>query len=267
MAHRGGAGLAPENTLEAFRSAVEVWRADVLEMDVRCTRDGRLVVLHDETLERTTDRPGPVAELQWTEVRKCDAGACWIDADGARPFAGRGIRVPLLDEILEEFPRTRLNVEVKCAEAAPVLADVVRRHGAHHRVLVAATDESDRRALRGYPGPWGASRRDIARFRLLRRIPFFGGGVPPVDVFQIPERWGAIGVLSRRLVEDAHRFNIPVHVWTVDDPDDMRRFLGWGVDGIQSDRPDLLARVLAEETERPLPPGLLEGSGGPRGDG
>lgn len=255
IAHRGGSRIAPENTLKAFRTAVDVWDADILELDVRCTSDGRLVVLHDATVERTTDGIGSIAEMGWDQVRELDAGARFLDPDGGSPFLGRGVGIPLLEDVLEAFPRTRLNVEVKCPEAAPLLGRIVRRFGAEHRVLVAAARDADRKALRGYPGPWGASRGQIFRFRFLHRMPVVGGA-PAVDAFQIPERWKGLRVLTPGFVEAAHRWNVPVHVWTVDDPDDMRRYLRWGVDGIQSDRPDVLARVLAEEAGRPLPPGL-----------
>lgn len=256
FAHRGGARLAPENTLEAFRLAVERWEADVLEMDVRATRDGRIVVLHDETVDRTCDGTGPVRELAWSELCEMDAGYRFLDLDGEHSFRGEGVRVPLFEEVLESFPGVRLNVDVKTPDAAPGLLEVVRRHGAEHRVLVAAEREAHRRVARGYPGPWGASKVQIRRFWLLHRLP--GGGLyaPRADALQVPETWRGIRVVTPRFIREAHARNLPVHVWTVDDPDAMRRLLSWGADGIQTDRPDLLARVLCQDHGRPPPPGL-----------
>ena len=256
-AHRGGARLAPENTLEAFEDAVVRWGADMLEMDVRLTADGVVVVIHDATLDRTTDGTGPVSALSLAELRERDAGARFLDLDGQASFAGRGVRVPTFDQVLEAFPHTRLNVEAKCAEVAGPLVEVIRRHGAEHRVLLAAEFEGNRRDARGYRGAWGASRSQAFPFWILHRIPGVGAlYTPPCDVLQIPATFKGKGVVTPRLIREAHRRNIPVHVWVVDEPDDMRRLLGLGVDSIQTDRPDVLARVLHEEVGRPLPPGL-----------
>ncbi len=146
-------------------------------------------------------------------------------------------------------------MEIKEARAAGPLRAVVERHRAHHRVLVAAERERWRRELRGYPGPWGASRSQIQPFWLTHRLPWGGPYTPAVDVFQVPETWEGRRIVTPRFVREAHRRNIPVHVWTVDDPRDMRRLLAWGVDAIQTDRPDLLAGVLTEVAGRPPAPG------------
>lgn len=253
VAHRGGAALAPENTLEAFSSALEDWGADMLELDVRATADGRVVVLHDATVDRTTDGTGAVRSMPLARVRELDAGYRFVDPLGERPFRGRGVQVPLLDDVLEAFPGARLNVEIKAREAALPTVELVRRHAATHRVLLAAEHERNRRGVR-YEGPLGASRRQLGPFWLLHRTPVSALITPRVDVFQVPIRWRGLPVVTRPFVREAHRRNIPVHVWTVDDPDEMRALLDLGVDGIQSDRPDVLARVLTEETGRPAAP-------------
>ena len=255
VAHRGGAGLAPENTMLAFRRAVAEWDADMLEMDVHLTADGRVVVLHDETVDRTTDGTGPVGDLTWDEVRRLDAGYRFRDAAGEFPHRGRGVRIPLFAEVLEALPRVRIMVEPKAAAAAGPLVEVIRADGAEHRVLIGAEFERTRDGARGYGGPWGASRSQVKPFWLLHRIPVVGRWyVPAADAFQVPETAGRHRVVTPAFVRAAHRANIPVHVWTVDDPADMRRLLEWGVDGIQTDRPDLLADVLTELTGRPSPP-------------
>jgi glycerophosphoryl diester phosphodiesterase len=258
VAHRGGAGLAPENTLTAFQQALERWGADMLELDVRATADGAVVVIHDATVDRTTDGSGAVRALRLEAVRELDAGHRFVGPDGAESFRGRGVRIPLLQEVLESFPRARLNVEIKAREAARPTLEVVRRLGATDRVLIAAEFESNRRDARGYEGPWGASRSQMGPFWLLHRTPFSPWVTPRADAFQVPVRWKGLPVVTRRFVEEAHRRNVPVHVWTVDDPDEMRWLLDLGVDGIQSDRPDVLARVLSEETGRPPAPAHAE---------
>lgn len=257
IAHRGGAGLAPENTMDAFRGALEVWGADMVELDVRTTRDGVVVVLHDETVDRTTDGRGRIQDLTWDEVRELDAGYHFRSPSGAFSFRGKGARIPAFRELLESFPDLRLNVEAKDGKSAPSLVDLILEFGAQDRVLVAAEWEKNRKEVRGYPGPWGASRRHIATFFFLMATPIGPFFTPSCDVLQVPETHRGIRILTPRFIREAHRRNIPVHVWTVDDPRNMRRLLSWGVDGIQTDRPDLLASVLAEEAGRPLPPGLL----------
>jgi glycerophosphoryl diester phosphodiesterase len=240
----------------------------MLELDVRLSRDGEVVVIHDATVDRTTDGTGAVAELRWEELRTLDAGARFRDPRGRPAFRGRGVTLPRFEEVLLAFPHARLNVEAKEPAVAGPLVEIVRRHGAEGRVLVAAERDASRRSVRDYPGPWGASRRHVGLFWLLRRLPGGGRYVPGVDILQVPERWRGLRVVSPGFVRDAHARNLPVQVWTVDDPDAMRRLLSWGVDGIQTDRPDLLARVLHEETGRPLPPGLLGGAAsGPPGRG
>ena len=251
VAHRGGAKLAPENTRPAFRRAVEAWRADILEMDVRLSADDEVVVIHDATVDRTTEGAGLVRELPWAALRELDAGYRFVALDGTTAFRGRGVRIPRFEEVLEAFPRTRLNVESKSPETARPLVELIRRHGATHRVLVAAEFERTRRAARGYRGAWGASSGQAARLRL-----FPIGYTPMADILQVCEWWHGIRVVTPAFLARAHRRNLPVQVWTVDDPAAMQRLLSWGVDGIQTDRPDLLSGVLSEVAARPPAPGV-----------
>lgn len=257
VAHRGGARLAPENTMVAFRSAVEDYGSDMLELDVRLSSDGRVVVIHDATVDRTTDGSGAVAELTWSSLRSLDAGCRFEAEDGSLGFAGGRAELPLLDEVLESFPHMRLNVEAKCREVAGPLVERIQAHGAMHRVLVAAEHEGNRRDVKGYSGPWGASRRQLRPFVLLHVTPLGFLYTPGVEALQVPESWEGRTIVSKAFLREAHRRNIPVHVWTVDDPTAMSRLLSMGVDGIQTDRPDRLARVLHEERGRPLPPALV----------
>ncbi len=266
IAHRGGAALAPENTMEAFRRAVDRWEADILEMDVRATADGEIVVIHDATVDRTCDGRGAVADLPWAELRQLDAGHRFRDPDGRRSFRGGGVRIPRFVEVLETFPDVRLNVDSKTPAAARELREIVRRHDAEHRVLVAAGAESHRAGAAGYEGPWGASREQVRLFWFLHRLHLSWIRAPGADVLQVPERWGGRTIVTPRFVRDAHRANLPVHVWTVDAPERMRRLLSWGVDGIQSDRLDRLARVLVSEAGRAPPPGLEDASSPGRED-
>ncbi len=230
--------------MEAFRLAVETWGADVLETDARLTSDGEVVLIHDAAVRRTCDGEGTVAEMPWNRLRDLDAGYHFRDLTGETSFRGHGVSIPRFDEVLDAFPDTRVNVETKCTQVARPLAEIVRRHRAQDRVLIAAEVEAHRRDVRGYGGPWGASRRDIALFWSAGHLRLTAWFRARFDVLQVPEVWHGIRVVTPRFVSEAHRLNLAVHVWVVDREQDMNRLLAWGVDGIQTDRPDVLSRVL-----------------------
>lgn len=256
IAHRGGAALAPENTLAAFRQAVAWWGADILEIDVRPTADGEVVVLHDARVDRTTDGTGPVAGLTLDRVRQLDAGHRFtLDGGRSQPYRGADVRIPTLREVLEAFPGHRINVEIKDARAARRAREVVSEVSAEGRVLLAAGQLAARRAAGGWRGAASASGAELRRFYLLHRARLAHLYRPRVDALQLPQRYGGREIPTARFVRDAHALNLAVHVWTVDRPADMRRLLENGVDGIVTDRPDRLARVLHERVGRPLPPG------------
>ncbi|HET9950050.1 MAG TPA: glycerophosphodiester phosphodiesterase [Longimicrobiales bacterium] len=257
VAHRGGARLAPENTLPAFEQAVEAWWADMLELDVQLTRDGHVVVIHDSTVDRTTDGRGRVGDMTLAELRSLDAGYRFQDLDGGYPYRGKGVVVPTLEEVLRACPSVWINAECKDERVADPLVELVMGLGCEHRVLIAAERESCRKGARGYPGPWGMSREQGRLFWALHLLPGGSPYTPRADVLQVPERWKGLPVVTPRFVREAHRLNLPVQVWTVNDPASMRRLLSWGVDGIHTDRPDLLAEVLTEMVGRPRPPGAL----------
>jgi glycerophosphoryl diester phosphodiesterase len=254
--HRGGSALAPENTLLAFRRAVEWWRADILELDVSPTRDGEAVVLHDLTLQRTTDGRGAVADRSLDEVRELDAGYRFTpDVGRTFPFRGRGVTVPTLHEVLTAFPDVRVNVEIKDGRVQHRVWEVVHELDASHRVLVASGKLRNRTLFDVYGGARSASAEEMYLFLALHTIHATRLYYPVVDAFQMPEENRGRRVLNPRFVREVHAKNLAVHVWTVNEEADMRRLLGWGVDGLITDRPDTLARVLNDVVGRPLPPG------------
>jgi glycerophosphoryl diester phosphodiesterase len=264
IAHRGGSALAPENTLTSFTQALDWWRADVLEMDVHATRDGEVVVIHDATLDRTTSGTGRVSDHSLAEVREADAGYRFTPDGGATyPYRGKGVRVPTLAEVLAAFPHARVNVEIKDGRAQEVVWRVVHEAGATQRVLIAAGKRANRSRFLHYPGPVSAAEEELRAFYIRHRLRATALYRPTVDAFQMPERHGDLQVVSPRLVREAHAHNVAVHVWTVDEVEDMQRLLAWGVDGLVTDRPDRLARVLHERVGRPLPPGPPAGQAPP----
>ena len=220
------------------------------------TADDEVVVIHDATVDRTTDGTGPLAGLRLAEVRALDAGFRFTP-DGGRtfPFRGRGVRIRTLEELLLAFPGARVNVEIKDARAQRRTRETVHDLDAARRVLIAAGHRANRSLFGAYPGPTSASGEEMKAFYLLHLVHATRFWRPPVDAFQMPERFGGRRVLTPRLLREVHARNVAVHVWTVDEEADMRRLLEWGVDGIVTDRPDRLARVLHDMFGRPLPPG------------
>jgi len=249
IAHRGGRGLWPENTLLAFRNA-HALGVDVLEMDLRQTADAQIVVLHDETVDRTTDGVGPVAALTFAELQRLDAGYRWTaDGGGTFPFRGRGAGVPALREVFAALPDARMNLEIKGrgpAMAAPLCA-LIRAHGMATRVAVAAFDQDAMDAFRAAcPQVATAATRDEA-VRFARLSAAFLGALfaSRAQVLQIPERMGQYQVLTPRFASDSRRLNLKLEIWTVNEPEDMKRLLALPVDGIVTDYPDRLLAILA----------------------
>jgi glycerophosphoryl diester phosphodiesterase len=236
LAHRGGAGhpalRGRENTAEAFAHAAALGYG-YFETDVHATRDGEVVVFHDDSLDRVTDGTGAIGTRTAAELREVRIG-------GTAP-------IPRLVDLLEQFPRHRFNIDVKAPDAVEPLARLVQRLGAEDRVCVGAftSQRIDHfRRLTGGRIPTAAAPREVAAFlaapgglaRLLTR--------GRVAVLQVPRRQGPIPVVTRHLVRAAHAARAQVHVWTVDDPAEMEQLLDLGVDGLVSDRTDLLKQVL-----------------------
>lgn len=254
VAHRGGMGLAPENTLEAFRGA-EALGVDVLEMDLRVTADGALAVIHDDTVGRTTNGRGRIGDMRLSEIQALDAGHRFVDGSGRFPLRGVGIRVPSLTEVLGAFPETRLNVEMKefTPDKARVLCDLLRRHQHLDRVLVSAFDHAPMEAFREVcpEVATGATRREVVAFYYLNRILLGRLFRSPAATMQVPLRFHGRTVVTRRLLQAARRSNRPVQAWTVNDEADMKRLLETEIQAILTDRPDRLLALLGRPHARP----------------
>lgn len=244
FAHRGGSALAPENTIAAFDRGLACG-ADGLELDVHLSRDGVPVVIHDATLERTTDASGAVNTRLAGELARVDAGAR-LAIRGEFLFRGRGWGIPTLAEVLARYPAAPVIVELKesSAELARAVVDVVRAADALGRVCVGAFELGGLRVVRALAPALAtsAARVEVQRalLRVWCRLPL---GAVPYAGFQVPERSGRIRVVSPRFVAAAARAGLGVQVWTVDTADDARRLLGGGVQALITDRPDALAPV------------------------
>ncbi|MFI5954227.1 glycerophosphodiester phosphodiesterase [Cryptosporangium sp. NPDC051539] len=232
FAHRGGAAHGFENTMTAFSQAVDAGYRYV-ETDVHATADGALVAFHDRTLDRVTDRSGAIAALPLTEVRAARIGGTE--------------QVPLFDELLDAWPDVRINIDVKADAAVEPLVEAVREHRAEDRVCVGSFSDARLRRVRAAFGGSVATSlgpRDVARLKLASLTgsrPRFG---PGVCAAQVPVRHGGLRVVDARFVAAAHRAGLQVHVWTIDDATTMHRLLDLGVDGIMTDRIDVLRDVL-----------------------
>ena len=249
FAHRGGSLEAPENTLAAFANGLRAG-ADRLELDVHGTADGEVVVIHDPTLERTTDGVGEVRALSLAEIQRCDAGNRFRAADGTPTFRGRGIRVPTLGEVLAAFPGVPLNIEIKQLE--PGIEDavfaVLDRFSALGQVLLAAEDGRIMSRIRARAGGvlTGSSVDDVIAFAEAWEADRLDRYRHPGAALQVPPDFMGRPLVTRQLVEHAHRLGIEVHVWTIDDVAEMKRLLALGVDGLMTDRPQLAASVLQD---------------------
>ncbi|MGH7899980.1 MAG: glycerophosphodiester phosphodiesterase [Candidatus Binatia bacterium] len=243
--HRGAAGIAPENTLVSFERAVADG-AEFLELDVHASRDDVVVVIHDPTLERTTDGHGPVRALSYAELRRHDAGYRF-ESGGSHPFRGRGVRVPSLEEVLDAFPTIPLNIEIKQGDPPiePLVARLLAEKGASDRVLLAAEDDSIIKRIRL------AAPDVVTSFSYEEAREFFqrcfagdlGGYTPPGRALQVPPRFGDVELASRATIDAAHARGLEMHLWTINDELEMERLLELGADGLMSDFPAVLRHV------------------------
>ncbi|KQN89322.1 glycerophosphodiester phosphodiesterase [Arthrobacter sp. Leaf69] len=241
MAHRGFSRDGLENSMAAFRAAVELGFRH-LETDVHTTADGVLLLFHDETLDRVTDGRGRISELPAEAVARARIG-------GTEP-------IPLFEELATAFPDVRLNLDVKDWNSVDALAAAIERYGLHDRVLIASFSDRRRRAvLKQLSRPAAGSAGIVSNALFVLLGPVLpasllrltaGRALRGVQALQVPVSYGAVPVVTPGFVRRAHLHGLQVHVWTVNDQAEMRRLLDLGVDGIVTDRADLLKNVLLE---------------------
>lgn len=273
FAHQGGAREAPSNTLYAFKTAIPKG-ADALEMDLHMTADGEIVVIHDPTVDRTTNGGGLVDAMTLEEIKQLDAAHWWVPgyvtrqdapdedyvfrgvATGEKPlpegFEANDFTIPTLREVLEAFPQVFINMEIK--QTAPAtkpyedkVARILRDFGRGDDVIVAAFNDS---ALETFRTMAPEITTSAATGEALALWQWMKGEVPelppiPYQALQLPPVWGEIKVLDDSLVEAAAKLDLALHVWTIDEEDDMEEYLSLGVHGLMTDRPSALQKVLA----------------------
>jgi len=253
IAHQGGDGIWPGDTMYAFEKAVEIG-ADVLEMDAHITKDNQIVLMHDETIDDTTDGTGLIEDLTLAELKQLDAAYKWSNDDGKTfPYRGQGIQVTALDEVFQKFPQMRYVIEIKLTEN-PIhkpLCDLIRQYNMQDKVMIASFHDVAMQNFRERcpEVATSASRTEVRNFVLLGKVflsgflaPRYQSIQPPYD----PAESMNIPIMTERFIREAHAKNIKVEPWTVDDPELMKQYIEWGVDGIITDRPDLMIEVLGE---------------------
>jgi glycerophosphoryl diester phosphodiesterase len=251
LGHRGAAGSAPENTLESFEQALKLG-AHIIETDLHATRDGVPVLIHDDRVDRVCDGRARVEELPLDALQQLDAAYHFTqDAGTSFPMRGRGIHVPSLSEAFEAFPAARFNVEIKAEQEGliPRVLELISRHARESLTLLTAGDDTIMASLRAAltdrtPAPAvGACTGDV----LAVVQSAVTGEAPPAGpmALQIPADFGGRPLVTESLIAHAHEHGIAIHVWTINEPQEMQRLLDLGVDGLVTDHPERMSLLLA----------------------
>jgi glycerophosphoryl diester phosphodiesterase len=261
LAHQGGELLAPTNTMAAFDRAHEIGGCDFFDVDVHLTKDGFLVGIHDETVDRTTNGHGRVDTYTLHEIQELDAGYRFQDLDGKFSYRGQGARILEVEELLHKYGTTYyLHFEIKDtypkggpSHIEEKLWQLIQKYHLQQRVIVASFQQGivDRfNQLAGGQVVMGAGRAEIRQFVLAHKFRLPGLYRRKSHVLEIPTQGAGFNLKDRRLIAGAHRLGMEIYYWTIDDPAEMRELIALGADGLFTNRPDLLKAVLAEVRAR-----------------
>lgn len=246
LAHQGGEREWPSNTMEAFHQALKAG-CEVLDMDLHLSQDGVLVLMHDTTVDRTTNGSGAIRDLTWNQLEKLDAGYSFSPDGKTFPYRGRGLRIPRLEEVLQAFPETRLGIEVKQAplETAEHLAQLLTRYQAESRVLLASFEQPMMNRLRQLcPGAaTSATPGEVRLFVLASRLHLESLISPSYQALQIPLQRDGWQLVTPALVRAAHRRGLQVIPWTIDRPEEAEECFEAGVDGINTNLPTTMLQM------------------------
>ena len=248
IAHQGGDGIWPGDTMFAFQNAADLG-VDVLEMDVHITRDGVLVLMHDEAVDRTTDGTGDIESMTLAELKHLDAGYDWSPDEGKTfPFRGQDISIPTMEEVFQAFPDMRMTIEIKKTNVSmsKPFCELIRKYDMQNKVLIASFHDERLKEFRTEcPEVATSSAKNETTVFVLLTKPFLGSFYSPkFHSLQVPEESGGITVMTPAFVKAAHERNLAVEPWTINDEATMQKLIDWGVDGIITDRPDLMMKVL-----------------------
>jgi glycerophosphoryl diester phosphodiesterase len=250
IAHRGGAGLFPENTLYSFERASGLG-VDVIELDVRGTIDGELVVIHDATVQRTTDGIGRISEMSLDQLKKLDAGHRWSSDEGKTfPFRQNNIKIPTLQEVFTTLPKMRFNIEPKQAVPSLVkpLCRIIHENKMVDKVVVGSFQQAiiDEFRRECPDVATSASTTEVSKFLAMYKTGVTKAFRPEMQALQVPDFIG----ITDEFVKAARERNLQIHVWTVNETEDMERLIKTGVDGIMTDYPDRLMKLLKHSSQK-----------------
>lgn len=248
IAHRGGHGLWPGNTLYGFKQAVELG-ADILEMDVHSTKDSVLVIIHDNAVDRTTNGKGLVRDFTLKELKTLDAGYTWTNDEGQTyPYRGKDITIPTVSEVFTALPNTRMAIEIKQTEPdiTTAFGNLIRQHNMTNQVLVASFDSGTLRTFRKqFPEiATSAGFTEGLLYYTLSRLHLSNAYRPNTHALQIPKKLGPLNTTHPAFLSAAQQHNLKIHYWTVNQPHVMETFIDLGIDGIITIYPDRLIQLL-----------------------
>jgi glycerophosphoryl diester phosphodiesterase len=264
IAHRGASGELSENTIPSFQRAREIYPECLLEMDIRLSKDGRVIVSHDSTLERVTNGRGHIGDKTLSELKDLDAGYnTTFDNGKSFPCRGKGFKLATLEEMLSSFPETRYIIEIKdnTIDLAMRAVSLIREYGATTRVIIGSFQDRVLQAIRNHSPDiaTGFGKREARLFVFLHKLHLGGLYRGKGDVLILPEysdteqpehrEEGGNGfrVITEKLIDQAHQKGIPVYAWTINRKENMSRLITWGIDGIITDHPRRLREVIQDE--------------------
>lgn len=259
MAHRGGADLAPENTLAAFRHAVNL-DVDLIELDIHLTKDGHIVAIHDDTIDRTTDGTGRVNDLTLAEIQSYDASIHFVDPDGHNPYQEGDVTIPTLEAVFQEMPLgMRYTIEIKDTNDPELyekigkdLWELMDKYDVQDKVLIGSFDQNildmmteitDGEAI------VSAGKQEVTKFVLLHKLRLHALYQTKVDSVEMPIKAAGINLVNKAVINKAQKRGMDVHYWTINDRETMEELINLGVDGIITNRPDLLIELIEEMVE------------------
>lgn len=255
IAHRGGRGLAPEGTIAAFDNALTL-DVDMFEYDTHITKDGHLVVIHDPTVDRTTNGSGKVNEMTLKEIQALDAGYNFVDEKGDFSFRGKGVYIPTVEEVFKRYPNMRHLIEMKDTNAVHLYEDVIqslwrliRENNMEDQVMVGSFDHDINERFEAVTWgqiPIGAGERAVRSF-VKKHVPYLNGLAPStVDSLQLPTEQEGYDLATKNIIQSAKKRNMSIYYWTINDETQMRELIAKGVDGIITDYPDCLQKIFTE---------------------
>lgn len=249
IAHRGGSTY-PENTILAFQHATEIG-VDIIEFDIHMTKDGHLVVIHDDTVDRTTNGTGAVGSFSLEKLKQLDAGYSFAGLEGNFPYRNQGVTIPTVREVFEQFPSSYMNIEIKAQypNIEETLWELIKEYKLENKVLLSSFNQNIITKFNEVTNgkvAIGGGKKEVTKLVLLQK--FFLGNFyyPKVDVIQIPTEANRFNLADRKLIRRVSNLNMKTLYWTINDEAEMKKLLMLGADGIITDNPDLLIRLMKQ---------------------